>query len=90
MFYFVIQNRFEIQTLLGVSIHPDKAISIDVAQRILKKLGTKLKFKHHARVGQKRIRVYQGCSINADGRFDVFEHWLERDERSLESFSTAA
>ena len=87
---FVIKNRFEIKTILGVSIHPEKDSAIAVAQRILKKLGTKLKFKHHTRIGKKRIRVYQGCNIDADGRFDVFEQWLERDEKSLESFSAAA
>ena len=87
---FVIQLRFDIQTILGVSIHPEKDSAIAVAQRILKKMGTKLKFKHHTRIGKKRIRVYQGCNIDADGRFDVFEQWLERDQKSLESFSAAA
>ena len=89
-FDFVLQNRFEIKTILGVSIHPEKDSAIAVAQRILKKLGTSLKFKQQIRIGNKRLRVYQGCDLNHDGRHEVFEHWLQRDEKSLESFSAAA
>ena len=78
----VIELRFDIKTILGVSIHPEQDSAIAVAQRILKKLGQKLEFKHQIRIGGKPTRVYQGCKLDADGRGAVFEHWLERDAAS--------
>ena len=81
-FDLIIRLRFDIQTVLGVSINPEKDTAIAVAQRILKKLGLSLKFQHQVRISGRRVRVYQGCNLNPDERSAVFNKWLERD-RSL-------
>ena len=78
-FEMVVKWRFEIKTLLGVSINPEKDYAISVAQRILKKLGLKLEFKHQIRINGERTRIYQGCNLNPDERTFVFDNWLERD-----------
>ncbi len=82
-FEMVVKWRFEIKTLLGVSINPEKDYAIAVAQRILKKLGLKLEFKHQIRINGERTRIYQGCHLNPDGRTLVFDNWLERDLSQL-------
>ncbi|MDJ0903916.1 MAG: DUF3854 domain-containing protein [Xenococcus sp. MO_188.B8] len=78
-FEMVIKWRFDIKTLLGVSINPEKDSAITVVQRILRKLGLKLEFKHQIRINGQPTRVYQGCNLNPDGRALVFGNWLERD-----------
>ena len=76
----ILKLRFDIKTVLGININPDKDSAIAVAQRILKqKLGLKLEFKHQVRRNGKRIRVYQGCNINLDRRSPVFDNWLKRE-----------
>ena len=73
------EARFQIQTILGVAINPEKDSAIAVVQRILKKLGLKLQFKHQVRIDGKPTRVYRGCNLNPDERLAVFDNWLERD-----------
>ena len=75
----IIQLRFDIQTVLGVSINPEKDSAIAVAGRILKKLGLSLEFQHQVRIDGKRVRVYRGCNLNPDERSAVFSNWLRRD-----------
>ncbi len=73
---FVIEHRFDLKTFLGVSINPEKDSAIAVAQRILKKLGLKLEFKYWRGSRQSKQRVYGGCNLNRDQRFQVFDNWL--------------
>jgi Domain of unknown function (DUF3854) len=77
----ILKCRYDIKTILGVSINPDKDSAIAVVQRILKKLGLKLVKKHQVRRNGKRVRVYQGCHANTDGREFVFANWLDRDQQ---------
>jgi hypothetical protein len=84
---FVIKLRFDIQAILGVSINPEKDTAIAVAQRLLKKLGLKLKFKYWRGDREKKQRIYSGCNLNADypsgtlrdQREEIFEIWLSRE-----------
>jgi hypothetical protein len=85
----VIQLRFNIQAILGVSINPERDSAIAVAQRILKKLGLRLEFKHQVRIDGKPTRVYQGCNMNPDERSLVFNNWLERDKSFQSQFNAA-
>jgi hypothetical protein len=75
----VMLFRFEIQSILGVAINPDKDSPIAIAQRILKKLGSKLEFKHQIRIQGKPTRIYTGCQLNSDHRNLVFDNWVKRD-----------
>ena len=75
----VIHHRFDLLTLLGVSINPEKDSAIAVAQRILKKLGLKLEFLHQVRIEGKPTRVYKGCNPDPDGRSLIFQNWLARE-----------
>lgn len=75
-FNFVIQQRFEIKAILGVSINPEGDTAIAVAQRLLKKLGLRLKFKCWRGSRRSKQRIYQGCDVNADNRNQIFEQWL--------------
>ena len=75
----IIQLRFDIQTVLGVAINPEKDTAIAVAQRILKKLGLKLEFDRQVRLDGERVRFYRGCNLNLDRRSPVLKGWLERD-----------
>ena len=86
----LIQLRFDIKTILGVTIHPEKDSAIAVAQRILNKLGTKLNFKHQIRINGKPTRIYQGCDSNLDGRLAVFDYWLEREQDDCEPYLLAS
>ncbi|MGK7892124.1 MAG: hypothetical protein AB4372_00320, partial [Xenococcus sp. (in: cyanobacteria)] len=79
----MVQYRYEILMLLGVTINPTKDSAIAVAQRILKKLGLKLK-KLYTRGSRKdKQRVYGGCQLDSDKREEVFESWLSRDEKAF-------
>ena len=82
-FEMVVKWRFEIKSILGVNIHPERDSAISVAQRILKKLGLRLEFKHQIRTNGKPTRVYRGCNLNPDERALVFDNWLERDLSQL-------
>lgn len=84
-FEMVIQFRFDIKTLLGVSINPEEDSAIAVAQRLLRKIGQKLTFDRQVRSDGQRLWVYRGCSQDPDGSRDVFDYWLKRD-RELSSF----
>jgi hypothetical protein len=77
----ILKFRFDIKTLLGVSIHPEKDTAVAVAQRLLKKLGLKLEFLAQLRVKGKHTRIYLGCKSDFDLRSLVFQNWLNRDER---------
>jgi hypothetical protein len=78
-FHKVLLFRFEIHSILGVTINPDKDSPIAIAQRILRKLGIQLEYKHQIRIKGKPTRIYTGCKINSDDRHMVFENWLKRD-----------
>ncbi len=75
--------RFQIKAVLNESIG-QKDSAIGFIQRILAKLGLKLRFDRQQTVNGKRVRIYQGCLPNLDGRSSVFERWLERDQQSEE------
>ncbi|VEP16789.1 conserved hypothetical protein [Hyella patelloides LEGE 07179] len=77
----MIQYRYEILMLLGVTIHPTKDSAIAVAQRILNKLGLKLKKLGTRGSRTDKQRVYGGCPIDPDGREAVFALWLSRDAK---------
>jgi hypothetical protein len=79
---FVIELRFNIQAILGVSINPERDSAIAVAQRILKKLGLKLEFKCWRGEREKKQRIYSGCNLNGDGREEILNIWLEREINS--------
>ena len=80
-FEMVLAFRHDLKTILGVSIHPQKDAAIAVAQRILKKLGLKLKFKYWRGDRQSKPVVYSGCCLNPDERSAVFEQWLTQDAK---------
>lgn len=75
-FDLMVSWRNDIQTILGVAIHPEKDSAIAVAQRILKKLGLKLEFKHWRGDRSCKQRVYSGCRIDCDPRSQIFDYWL--------------
>ena len=90
----LISHRHDILTLTGISINPDKnETPIQLAQRLLNQLfGLKLECIGKRGERRQQIRVYRGCSLNPDGRQEIFERWLERDQRdhhSLEREATA-
>ena len=82
----LISQRYDILTLTGISISPDKnETPIQLAQRILSQLfGLKLECIGKRGERSNQIRVYRGCSPNPDGRQEIFERWLERDLALLE------
>lgn len=75
----VIKYRHHLKTILGVTINPEKDSAIAVAQRLLKKLGLQLNFKHQIRIGGKPTRIYSGCQLDLDGRSQVFQYWLSKE-----------
>ncbi len=77
----MIQYRYEILMLLGVTIHPTKDSAIAVAQRILSQLGLQLKYLYTRGSRLDKQRVYGGCQHDNDGREAVFASWLARDEK---------
>ncbi|MCC0175856.1 DUF3854 domain-containing protein [Waterburya agarophytonicola K14] len=80
-----IKMRFDIKTILGVTINPEKDSAIAVAQRILKKLGLKLEFKCWRGDRSSKQRVYKGCEVYLDRRSKVFEYWLSRETKEVET-----
>ena len=87
----LISQRYDIKTLTGISISPDKdETPIQLSQRILSQLlGLKLECIGKRGERGKQIRVYRGCSPNPDGRQEIFERWLERDRLSVEKEAQA-
>lgn len=88
-FAMVLLLRHDIQTVLGVGIHPENDTPIAAAQRLLKQMGLKLDYIGQLRqkgerdssgVGHRRVRIYRGCHLNTDNRNAVFAHWLEREQ----------
>ena len=69
--HMMIAHRWQIKQLFGVTINPRKDSAIAVAQRILKKLGLKLK----AIGWHNRERIYGGTPIE-DNREEIFSRWL--------------
>ncbi|MEL6929618.1 MAG: plasmid replication protein, CyRepA1 family [Cyanobacteria bacterium J06600_6] len=84
-FEFVIELRFDIKTLLGVSINPEKDSAIAVAQRILKKLGLKLEFQCWRGDRKNKQRIYSGCNLGIGSSSKIFNYWLSRDTTALEA-----
>ena len=87
----LISQRYDILTLTGISISPDKnETPIQLAQRILSQLfGLKLECIGKRGERGSQIRVYRGCSPNPDGRQEIFERWLERERLSVEQEAQA-
>ncbi|MGK7893037.1 MAG: hypothetical protein AB4372_05210, partial [Xenococcus sp. (in: cyanobacteria)] len=79
----MIQYRYEILMLLGVTINPTKDSAIAVAQRILRKLDVQLKYLNTRGSRKDKQRVYGGCQLDPDGRKAVFDNWLSRDEKAF-------
>ena len=77
----VIKFGYDIKTLLGVSINPEKDSAIAVVQRILKKLNTKLEFKYWRGDRKNKQRVYGCCNLDPDKRSQIFDNWLARDAK---------
>ena len=77
----IIDLRFDLQAITGVSVNPEKDSPIAVAQRILKKLGLKLQFKCWRGARAMKQRVYSGCQVEPDERSSVFDCWLEREKQ---------
>lgn len=75
---FIIQYRFDLKSVVGVSINPEKDSAIEVAQRFLKKLGLKLEFKYWRGDRQNKQRIYSGCNVDPDQRSQIFDYWLSK------------
>lgn len=78
-----LQNREAIKSILGIGLAKNST-PIMVVRRLLDKIGYKIKQIRCESVAQpdtkkkKRIRVYR-VSVPADGRSQVFDYWLRRD-----------
>ncbi len=79
----VIKLRFDLKTILDVTINPEKDSAIAVAQRILKKLGLKMEFKCWRGDRSCKQRVYAGCKLDPDRRTGVFNYWLSMEESAF-------
>ena len=75
---FIIPFRFDLKSILGVSINPEKDSAIAVAQRFLKKLGLKLEFKCWRGDRKNKQRIYSGCNVDVDRRSQIFDYWLSK------------
>ena len=75
----VINYRFDLQAILGVSVNPEKDSPIAVAQRFLKKLGLKLQFKCWRGDRQNKQRIYSGCNVDLEQRSPIFDYWLAKE-----------
>jgi hypothetical protein len=81
----ILPLRFEIQTILGVTINPEKDSAIAVAQRILKKLSLKLEFKYWRGDRSCKQRIYSGCSCFKEQRAEIFQYWLNLENSMLKT-----
>lgn len=87
----------QVKAILGITI-TDSDTPIAIAQKLLGKIGAKLRYLERRGDGRnsKRVRVYgspiskfastpyyidedQGEDLDADGRFDIFQRWYDRD-----------
>jgi hypothetical protein len=75
----IIQFRFDLKSILGVSVNPEKDSAIAVAQRILSKLGLKLEFKCWRGDRLNKQRIYSGCNVDANLRSQIFDYWLSKE-----------
>ena len=57
----------------------EKDTPIALAQKLLSKIGVKLKYLKREGSDGERVRVY-GYTAPSDGRDEVFAAWIERDE----------
>jgi hypothetical protein len=74
----------QIKSILGVGLTFGDT-PIRFAQRLLGILGIKLSFVSHRRFPDgSRHRVYRGADPLVDGRGEVFDRWLERDQDAIE------
>jgi hypothetical protein len=71
-------NPWQIKATLGVSIHSDDT-PITVFQKLLTKIGIKLRCLRREGGDGNRQRVYE-IVRPTDGRNEIFQGWLERDE----------
>lgn len=79
----MVPMRWDIRTIIGVTINPKTDSGISIAQRLLNKLGIKLTKVAHRRTSDgKRERVYKFIPP-ADRREEVFRSWLEPVEASI-------
>ncbi|MDY7048358.1 MAG: plasmid replication protein, CyRepA1 family [Microcystis panniformis WG22] len=70
----------QIKSVLGFTLSM-KDSPIAFAQRLLRALGLKLNYiGQRRREDGSRYRLYQGCDPLGDGRGEVFQEWLNRDE----------
>ncbi|MEA5536718.1 plasmid replication protein, CyRepA1 family [Crocosphaera sp. XPORK-15E] len=75
-----INNRSDIKTIMGIGIAKN-ASPITIIRRLLDKIGYGLTGIGTQKIEQKRVRVYQVVTPN-DGREEVFQQWLLRDQKS--------
>jgi hypothetical protein len=71
-------NPWQIKAILGISIHPEDT-PITVLQKLLTKIGIKLRCLRREGGDGNRQRVYE-IARPVDGRDEIFQRWLERDE----------
>ncbi|WP_228008615.1 plasmid replication protein, CyRepA1 family [Microcystis aeruginosa] len=70
----------QIKSILGFTLSMSDT-PIAFAQRLLRALGLKLNYiGQRRREDGSRYRLYQGCDPLGDGRGEVFQEWLNRDE----------
>lgn len=75
----IIELRFDLKAILGISINPERDSPIAVAQRFLKKLGLRLEFKFWRGSRSAKQRVYSGCNLAIDWRSQIFNYWLSKE-----------
>lgn len=71
-------NPWQIKAILGISIHSDDT-PLTVLQKLLTKIGIKLRCIRREGGDGNRQRVYE-IARPVDGRDEIFQRWLERDE----------
>jgi len=75
----LIPLRFDLKSILGVTINPGRDSPIAVAQRFLKQMGLKLEFKRWRGDRKNKRRIYKGCNLNPDRRSQIFDYWLSNE-----------
>jgi hypothetical protein len=76
----VVKHRWDLKDILKIYISPDSS-PIQAAQQFLGLLGMKLDYIDRIRIDGKSTRRYAGVYCDADGRQDVLDRWLDRDDR---------
>ncbi len=79
----IIPLRFDLKSVLGVSLNPERDSPIAVAQRFLKKLGARLEFKCWRGDRQSKQRIYSGCKQDSDYRTEIFDYWFSKEDKAL-------